>query len=320
MNNGEIIDLCSSDSSILLIETIYTYVSKRNISYDLYIEDLESLKVHEEDETKSYLTQGLIDFYLNFLIDNLPFCNLYYIANSFLYTKLEEHIDDFNEYIFLPKYINIIHYNYFIIPIVKNSHWSMVIIEGLNIYSENNKISLEDLIDKIKIYYFDSVIQEKTIVNYRINFHLIFKLIIKEYNKNNIIKKDLNNTKLYDKFNVIILNLKKQKNRYDCGIFLIYYFENFLLNHKNFEENIDDLNKWFVVEDKRKMLYEIIIELININSFYLGENLERDLKEKEYIKELNKKGIEEKYLRYEDENEAKENCIKDYIKGLIKIK
>lgn len=170
--------------------------------------------------------------------------------------------------------INIFEKSFVIIPIhsEEKKHWSLAIICGLDTWVKqirnSNEIEAEDIINnhQISIYFMDSLYKKD--VNYEIFITKFLALEFKTQEYELYCKITFPNSISFPDLKINQLALPKQKNSFDCGIFLLEYVEGFF---EKLEENmkkldIEDYNfenlfPFRMAEEKRKILRIIISKL-----------------------------------------------------------
>lgn len=146
-------------------------------------------------EPRKWITDNIIDFFFKYLAD--PFPDIY-IFPSYFYTLLVSSGNYQNVKGFTSK-ISIFNYRRILIPIIDNSHWTMVQIDF-----QAKKIDYLNSFHQPNNSHTDAILQ------YLVDEHLDKK----GYEKN------------YQDFQIDFrTDIPKQTNSYDCGIFVMKYAE-----------------------------------------------------------------------------------------------
>lgn len=229
---------------------IYQYKNKRLHSDSIEIIKKDYISLHDG----FYLNDKIINFYLKILEDYYSNHDKdVFILNSYKYTlisqdekgKLDEPLLNYRP-VNKKNAINIFNFKIVIIPIYENNHWSLVIINGINLMNNLFDKSLTNNWEKNKdvifpeIFYLDSYFSNNDrCVN------IIKKFLFYEF-KNNFPDKIVKNSVLSfcDLVSIKSTLIKrynpripKQDNLFDCGIYILVYCELFLLNKEFFINN-----------------------------------------------------------------------------------
>ena len=252
-----------------LKDALYNKIIKKDLQYlcTYYFKKPLRRRTNVEIQVKDektlndgvYLNDGIVNFYLKILEDEYT-CqedkkNNVLVMQNFFYNFIsnQQNNNPSNEFIipesvsYSKTKINVFDYKTLIIPTCENYHWSLIIVNDLdkmkNIFSEENlkwfheseKFMELDVPESLKkensdypeIFYLDSFydLSQRRLLN-------ILKYLFYEYQKIYSIDVDMNNflVKNYDKIECYNPDVPKQKNTYDCGIFLLMYAEIFLYN------------------------------------------------------------------------------------------
>ena len=225
------------------------------------------IKVQDEKTLNDgvFLNDGIVNFYLKIIGDEY-ICdkvklNDILILKSFFYNSLSVHqkINLSNDFSYPDSCsykrtnVNIFSYKTLIIPTCDNNHWSLIIVNDIdkmkNIFSEENLKAFrngenyfgiwvrnqERELDYPEIFYLDSFFYTS-----KRRIEIILKYLFYEYQKVYSIDLDMNYfiLKNYHKIECYNPFVPKQKNNYDCGIFLLMYAELFLYNTSFFLQNV----------------------------------------------------------------------------------
>lgn len=276
---------------------IYQYKNKRMHSDSIEIIKKDYISLHEG----FYLNDKIINFYLKILEDYYSSNDKeVFILNSYKYTlisqdekgKLDEPLLNYRP-VNRKNAINIFNFKILIIPIYENNHWSLVIVNGINLMSNlfdktltNNWEKNKDVIFP-EIFYLDSYFSNNDrCVN------IIKKFLFYEF-KNNYPDKIFKSSVLSfcDVVSIKGVLIKryypripKQDNLFDCGIYILVYCELFLLNKDFFINNarkftstqngtqtLNDDNNPLVNWFERKFVYQKRKEIKNLLE-KIGEN------------------------------------------------
>ena len=228
---------------------VCTYIYKtqrgRLSSMDLTYRDKKTLN------NGRYLNDKRINFYLKFIEDNLTNSQNTYILSSYCYNFLKFDTGNFNLEFnsyqsFNPKKhkINIFDFDRVYIPICDNNHWILILIDGLkkmvNIFDEKYNNG-----EYPEIYYLDSFLQPNTRI-----IGIIKKYLFYDYQNRIINNPHIVLTQYIPKrqnlINVYYPDIPKQKNSWDCGLYILTYCEfieyNFEYFIKKAKNNIYKLN------------------------------------------------------------------------------
>ena len=243
------------------LEHVCTYYFKRKRgkqnSLDIYVKDLKTLN------DGVFLNDGIVNFYLKIIEDEYIYQegqNNVLIQKSFFYNSLsnQQNSNCSNDFCypdscsFIKTKINVFSFKTLIIPICENFHWSLIIVNDIdkmkNIFTKNNLDEMnnnsctnnnnieinEEECDYPEIFYLDSFYD----LNTR-RMTIILKYLFYEYQKIYSIQCNMAEflKKNFDKIECYSLDVPKQNNSYDCGIFLLIYAELFLYDTNYFLKN-----------------------------------------------------------------------------------
>ncbi|KAF3334729.1 Ubiquitin-like-specific protease 1D [Carex littledalei] len=236
------------------------------ICYLVSRNDPEAIELGYSDmkclEPCEYLSSPVMNFYIQFLKQSL--CQTsrsirnFYIFNTYFYQKLEEAFDgeDAQNSLFVKlrrwwKGVNIFEKAYIILPIHGRLHWSLVII----CIPEERRNS-----GPIKIIHLDSLGCHSS--------NSIFNTIERVY-----LSQPSN-------FWIMFGKVPQQENEYDCGLFVLYFIERFIIDAPDRFTN-DDLamfgRKWFKPEEASSLRQRIRNLLIKELKSVQIENPTKDL-------------------------------------------
>ena len=245
---------------------------RRQTSVDIQVKDEKTLN------DGVFLNDGIVNFYLKIVEDEYT-CeegksNNALILRSFFYNFISNQQNNnlSNDFVipdscsYVKTKINVFDYKSLIIPTCENYHWSLIIVNDIdkmkNIFSEENlkafhdserlldmgvpeQVKKQDSMDYPEIFYLDSFydISQRRMLN-------ILKFLFYEYQKIYSIDVKMDNflMKNYYKIECYNPDVPKQKNTYDCGIFLLMYAEIFLYNPSYFLQLVS--KKYKVEENK----------------------------------------------------------------------
>ena len=247
---------------------------RRQTSVDIQVKDEKTLN------DGVFLNDGIVNFYLKIIEDEYT-CeegksNDALIMRSFFYNFIsnQQNYNLSNDFVipdscsYIKTKINVFDYKALIIPTCENYHWSLIIVNDIdkmkNIFSEENlkafhdgekffemgipqQVKKQGSMDYPEIFYLDSFydISQRRMLN-------ILKYLFYEYQKIYSIDVNMNNflLKNYDKIECYNPDVPKQKNTYDCGIFLLMYAEIFLYNPSFFLQLV---SKKYKVEQNKEI-------------------------------------------------------------------
>jgi Ulp1 family protease len=247
-----------------ILKNPYGRENELNITY----KDYNSL------DGTNYVNSSIIFFFLKMLQDQYIPINKkkFNIHDTYFFTKLSfEEIGEFDKPLLTYKSIrkwggmNLFDYDFFLFPIFKDKHWSLILIYDLqnigNIFKEEESCFKSQY---PTIIYFDSLYTDDD------NIVDIFKkYLIYEYaRKNNLFKDDENAlvefiSNRHSLINFYIPAVPMQNNHHDCGIYLLTYAELILKDFDVIVQKVrdDKLDKWFddsLIKDKRKVVRKLI--------------------------------------------------------------
>lgn len=242
-------------------EHVCTYYFKRKRgkqnSLDIYVKDEKTLN------DGVFLNDGIVNFYLKIIEDEYT-CqdgqNNVLIQRSFFYNSLsnQQNSNCSNDFCYpescsyIKTKINVFSFKTLIIPICESYHWSLIIVNDIdkmkNIFTKNNLDEMnnnccnsnnnieinEEECDYPEIFYLDSFYD----LNTR-RMTIILKYLFYEYQKIYSIQCNMAEflKKNFEKIECYSLDVPKQNNSYDCGIFLLIYAELFLYDTNYFLKN-----------------------------------------------------------------------------------
>ena len=243
------------------LEHVCTYYFKRKRgkqnSLDIYVKDEKTLN------DGVFLNDGIVNFYLKIIEDEYTYQdgqNNVLIQKSFFYNSLsnQQNSNCSNDFCypdscsFIKTKINVFSFKTLIIPICENYHWSLIIVNDIdkmkNIFTKNNLDEMnnncctsnnnieinEEECDYPEIFYLDSFYD----LNTR-RMTIILKYLFYEYQKIYSIQCNMAEflKSNFDKIECYSLDVPKQNNSYDCGIYLLIYAELFLYDTNYFLKN-----------------------------------------------------------------------------------
>ncbi|XP_078168810.1 ubiquitin-like-specific protease 1D [Carex rostrata] len=251
---------------------------KENKMYYPSRNDPEAIELGYSDmkclEPCEYLSSPVMNFYIQFLKQSL--CQTsrsirkFYIFNTYFYQKLEEAFDDEDAqnslFVKLRRWwkgVNIFEKAYIILPIHGRLHWSLVII----CIPEERRNS-----GPIKIIHLDSLGCHSS----NSIFNTIECYLKKEWH--HLAQSNSQNSLcLIEKEKV---SVPQQENEYDCGLFVLYFIERFIIDAPDRFTN-DDLamfgRKWFKPEEASSLRQRIRNLLIKELKSVQMENQTKDL-------------------------------------------
>ena len=195
-------------------------------------------------EEKKYLNDTVIDFYLRYLTKiNQSKSKDINVFDTLLYSTLLNCWKNNNfEYIKnWKKFMDITKKKAAVFPINEANHWFLVIVVDpiMAIRSPNCKKLEETNGQACRIFVFDSL-------------HAIHKqsIDVLKWFLQNIAEKNFNSIVLSEKIEVVNVKVQKQKNFFDCGLFVLQYFESFLNDSFLFYEYNFETKKVFATKIK----------------------------------------------------------------------
>ncbi|QCD82273.1 ubiquitin-like-specific protease 1D isoform X2 [Vigna unguiculata] len=178
---------------------------------------------------EGYLTSTIMNFYIQYLQQQVLLTTDYHFFNTYFYKKLKEAVSykqSDRDVIFAKfrrwwKGVNIFQKAYVLIPIHEDLHWSLIIICIPDKEDESGPIILH--LDSLGLHSSKSV------------FDNIKSYLIEE--KNYMDQEDVSsNVSIADRIwkclprriECQIIAVPQQKNEYDCGLFVLYFIERFM--------------------------------------------------------------------------------------------
>jgi Ulp1 family protease len=223
----------------------------------------------------NYLNSNTIFFFLKILHENFTLkhtkCT---ILDTFFYSKLAfEENGDFDQPLINYKSIkiwakvNLYNFDFGIYPVFKDKHWSLIILYGIqnmkNIFKSNKCLNNNQYPEVILL---DSLPEGDDTVLKIFKKYMLWDYAIK-YNKFKdedtlieFINENHRNIKCY------IPDVPTQKNKHDCGIYLLTYAE-LLLDNPEKVVNLLKANKlksWFnddIIINKRKIIRKLVRDI-----------------------------------------------------------
>ncbi|PNT72803.1 ubiquitin-like-specific protease 1D [Brachypodium distachyon] len=199
---------------------------------DLEIDDLEidDLRYSEIKclEPEEYINSPVINYYIQYLKNSIPRDDLF-IFTTFFYRKFEEARfstdSQFSRFRRWWRTVDIFKKSYIILPIHGQSHWSLVIICMPAKETESGPIILH--LDSLGLHSSEEV------------FQVIESCLKKEWS---YLKKDSSYDipfsariwrSLSKNIDKQIVEVPRQQNEYDCGLFTLYYIQKFIQEAPN---------------------------------------------------------------------------------------
>nr|CAZ96102.1 putative ulp1 protease [Saccharum hybrid cultivar R570] len=211
-----------------------------------------------------YLSSPVINFYIQYIKRNRlcteDFRDKFYIFNTYFYGKLEEALhcpDEFSKLRRWWKGVNILNKAYIILPIHGTAHWSLVIICIPAKESISGPIILH--LDSLAMHPMTTLCATLTMPT------TCCRYLEKEWCQLSSI---LGTTweDLKSNIHKESVEVPRQNNEYDCGIFMLYYIERFIKEAPE-RFTIDKLDmfgrSWFKPEeasDLRQRIRELLLE------------------------------------------------------------
>jgi hypothetical protein len=246
---------------------------------------------HKKLQPEVYLNDTLISFYLRFIHNELipeEKRKKVYVFNTYFLNKLRGSLRQNNDdlttfdqiYTTMTKWAktDLFEKDFVVIPLFEDEHWSLVIVCYPNrLYSNDNQVP--------QVLFFDSLVIIHPIYQEIIKRYLLCELQHKKKELFEVAQKKLQTLQLNVKYHQPMV--LRQKNSYDCGLYMLQYAEMFLTDEKYILDNIQkDINRlrWFpatLVEDKRQII-RILIDKLRHNQPYLKDYLDyRDIRIKQ---------------------------------------
>ena len=250
------------------LRTLFTYYFRqkrgKQTSLDIKVKDEKTLN------NEVFLNDGIVNFYLKMIEDEYTCgegnANKVLIMKSFFYNSLSNQNSNSNllnsfycpdSCSFVRTKINVFSFKTLIIPICESYHWSLIIVNDIdkmkNIFSEknlklfnqefnddyininNNDNAIEEKNEYPEVFYLDSLFhinQRRMIIIYNYLFYEYQKVYsIKCNDIHQFFKANFNKIECYN------VDVPKQNNSYDCGIFVLMYAEMFFYNPEYFLQN-----------------------------------------------------------------------------------
>ena len=246
------------DISILNDDEIFCTYNSLKGPYEVHVRDLKTLN------DNVYINDIIINFYLQYLTKLFEKSQRsFYIFNTYFFPILsmgnsinlnEPYVPKGNTIPKMKRKLNLLSYQYLIVPIFEGNHWSLSIIlypdRIKNISSDNYPV----------IIYLDSyftVMHPCATILQKFLYYLVDEIPSVSMND----------------YNEKISNIQKvrpevpmQPNGTDCGVFMLHYIEKFLTNPSYLEEHIKDMNMkdWFNPVDacnKRKAIKDLLAKI-----------------------------------------------------------
>ena len=254
-------------------------------------------------EEGEFLNDTVIDFYINYLLDelvrkdeaeNCMSSEDIFIFSTFFYKKLTSPSTNYLKLDKWTKNVDIFSKKYLFIPVCQHSHWSLALVCNKQCFSVDNTIAdIESSIIHIDSLYsgHSTGYITKTLRKYLShewqrnveNVHSICNKVAVESplyrNTNGHRSFDFNNT-LGGK-----ISCPKQNNYCDCGLFLLKFLESFLLKYppqsldikkdmnRRFtvtsssskrEDKVFDTKNWYQVQDVMELRQSIRLQLVRM--------------------------------------------------------
>ena len=238
-----------------------------------------------------FLNDKIVNFYMKLLEDTYSSKeNNIFITNSYFYSLLSKgesgDLDQplINYRTVMNKKMNIFECKMIIIPICDNNHWSLIIINRVDLMSNIFDKALTNNVDMSQkeilfpeIFYLDSYYDYNEGIEKSIR--MIKKYLFYEYQPAYPDKVTQNAVLTFNDIISIkskfirryVPKVPKQTNRYDCGIYMLVYTELFLFNSEFFLTNARKINaednvisKWFersILMNKRNEIMNLLDSL-----------------------------------------------------------
>lgn len=185
------------------------------------------------------LNDNVVDIYMNILLDKMPesLRDKIHLFSNFFFSKLKSltpHLDSVKQTVAQrwDKNVKLFEKSYLVIPICDGGHWFMAIICYPSLVkSETIEIDLDQQVNdsrpttpKSAIIIFDSL-KVKYLPRFATPIREYLRLRWKYERPNEL-------PKIFDKRTIPIYYARsfKQHNGYDCGVFMLHYFEKFFNN------------------------------------------------------------------------------------------
>ena len=238
-----------------------------------------------------FLNDKIVNFYMKLLEDTYSSKeNNIFITNSYFYSLLSKgesgDLDQplINYRTVMNKKMNIFECKMIIIPICDNNHWSLIIINRVDLMSNIFDKALTNNVDMSQkeilfpeIFYLDSYYDYNEGIEKSIR--MIKKYLFYEYQTAYPDKVTQNAVLTFNDIISIkskfirryVPKVPKQTNSYDCGIYMLVYTELFLFNSEFFLTNARKINaednaisKWFersILMNKRNEIMNLLDSL-----------------------------------------------------------
>ncbi|KAL3654070.1 hypothetical protein CASFOL_003751 [Castilleja foliolosa] len=231
-------------------------------------DDPEAVEIHNSDmeclAPQSYLSSPIMNFYIRYLQKptspgTRKRCD-YHFFNTYFYKKLKQDVfNKFEKETSFAKFrrwwkgVNIFEKAYIFLPIHENLHWSLVIICIPNKEDESGPIILH--LDSLGLHNSKSICRD------------VKSFLIEEWRflrKEDVLPELPIPDNIWDKLSQNIdekvIEVPQQRNEYDCGLFVLFFMERFLVEapERLKKKDLDMFGKeWFQPEEASGLRREI---------------------------------------------------------------
>ncbi|KAL3631031.1 hypothetical protein CASFOL_024015 [Castilleja foliolosa] len=233
-------------------------------------DDPEAVEIRNSDmeclAPRSYLSSPIMNFYIRYLQKptspgTRKRCD-YHFFNTFFYKKLKQDVfnkfgkeTSFSKFRRWWKGVNIFEKAYIFLPIHESLHWSLIIICIPNKEDESGPIILH--LDSLGLHNSNSICRD------------VKRFLIEEWKflrQEDVLPElpipDNIWDKLSQRIDEKVIEVPQQRNEYDCGLFVLFFMERFLLEapERLKKKDLDMFGKqWFNPEEasglRRKISY-----------------------------------------------------------------